>query len=91
MTRKWRSKQKDTEDDLFKTSLTWIKHQLIHILGEDQFPSREKICGLRGKPINQQQAVIDVPVKLSDQYEFQENIQNEELSSEEIETINQEF
>ena len=35
--------------------------------------------------------VIGILVKLSDQYEFQEGLQNEGLVSEEIETTNKEF
>ena len=35
--------------------------------------------------------MIDILVKVSDQYELQEDLQNEGLVSEEIETINKEF
>ena len=35
--------------------------------------------------------MIDIFVKLSDQYELQEDLQKEELVREEIETINKEF
>lgn len=76
---------------VLKTSFTWIKHQLMHLLGEDELPSRDEIRGLRAKLIDQQQAVIDIIVKLSDQYELQEDLQKEELVREEIETINKEF
>ena len=61
------------------------------MLGEDEQPRRDEIHGLRAKIIDQQQAVIDILVKLSDQYERQEDLQNEGLVSEEIETINKEF
>ena len=74
-----------------KTSFTQTKHQLIHLLGEDELPRQDKIHGLRARTINQQQAVIDILVKLSDQYERQEDLQNVGLVSEEIETINKEF
>ena len=63
----------------------------MHLLGEDELPSRDEIRGLRAKLIDQQQAVIDIIVKLSDQYELQEDLQKEELVREEIETINKEF
>ena len=63
----------------------------MHLLGEDELPSRDEIRGLRAKLIDQQQAVIDIFVKLSDQYELQEDLQKEELVREEIETINKEF
>ena len=77
---------------VLKTSFTWIKkHQLIHLLGADELPSRHEIRGLKAKLIDQQLAVIDILVKLSDQYELQEDLQNEGLVSEEIEAINKEF
>lgn len=62
----------EEEKAVSKTSI-WIK-QLIHIIGEDQLPSPEEICGLRTKLIDQQQAVTDILVKLSDQYEVQEDM-----------------
>ena len=77
---------------VLKTSFTRIKkHQLIHLLGADELPSRHEIRGLKAKLIDQQLAVIDILVKLSDQYELQEDLQNEGLVSEEIEAINKEF
>ena len=71
--------------------MTQIKHQLIHIFGGDHLPSWEEIFWLRAKLIDQQQAVIDILVKLSDQFELQENMQSKELICEKIETINKEF
>ena len=47
----------------------------MHLLGEDELPSRDEIRGLRAKLIDQQQAVIDIFVKLSDQYELQVDLQ----------------
>ena len=61
------------------------------MLGEDELPSRDEIRGLRAKLIDQQQAVNDILVKLSDQYELQEDLQNEGLVSEEIEAINKDL
>ena len=61
------------------------------MLGEYELPSWDKIRELRAKLTDQQQAVIDILVKVSDQYELQEDLQNEGLVSEEIETINKEF
>ena len=61
------------------------------MLGEHELPSWDKIRELRAKLTDQQQAVIDILVKVSDQYELQEDLQNEGLVSEEIETINKEF
>ena len=74
-----------------KTLFTLTKHQLTHQLGGDELSSWDKIHELRANLFDQQQVAIDILVKLSNQYELQDDQQIEGLVSEEIETINKEF